>query len=247
MMQKLLFIFVLAFTAISCQFTETMVMNEDGSGTMSVEVNLNEMMAFGGAAVTDSMKMKIDTIVYMKQFLEEKKDSISKLSASEQQKLKKLENFNIHMKMDSETSEMIYDISTQFKNVSEANDILSGLEQAGSLMPDQDANTEVKKEEDSPEVIGVNYSFKKDVFKRDAYIKDKIMHQQQVDSMQQAEAFMGGSNYKLNYTFPKKIKKTSNPDATFSEDKKTVTVQAPFIEYFKNPDVLDLEVELEKN
>ena len=175
MMQKLLFIFVLAFTAISCQFTETMVMNEDGSGTMSVEVNLNEMMAFGGAAVTDSMKVKIDTIVYMKQFLEEKKDSISKLSASEQQKLKKLENFNIHMKMDSETSEMVYDISTQFKNVSEANDILSGLEQAGNLMPDQDANTEVKKEEDSPEVIGVNYSFKKDVFKRDAYIKDKII------------------------------------------------------------------------
>lgn len=247
MIQKLLFIFALAFTVTSCQFTETMVMNEDGSGTMSVEVNLNEMMAFGGAAVTDSMKVKIDTIVYMKQFLEEKKDSISKLSASEQAKLTKLENFNIHMKMDSETSEMIYDISTQFKSVAEANDILSGLEQASNLMPDQDSNTEVKKEEDSPEVIGVNYSFKNGIFKRDAYIKDEKQHQQQVDSMKQAEAFMGGSNYTLNYTFPKKIKKTSNPEATFSADKKTVSVQAPFTAYFKNPDLLDLEVELERN
>ncbi len=248
MIQKLLFLFALIFTLISCQFTETMVMNEDGSGTMSVEVNLNEMMAFGGAAVTDSMKVKMDTIVSMKQFLEEKNDSISKLSTNEQQKLKKLENFNIHMKMDSETSEMVYDISTNFKNIGEANDILNGLEQASNLMPNIDSNSqETKKEEDSPQVVGVNYSYEKGIFKRDAYIKDIIMHQQQVDSMKQAEAFMGGSNYKLNYTFPRKIIKASNPEATFSEDKKTVSLQAPFIDYFKNPDLLDLEVELENN
>ncbi len=246
MLQKFLFLSALAITVASCQFTETMVMNEDGSGIITVEVNLNEMMAFGGDAMKDSIQVKMDTIVYMKQFLEEKKDSISKLSVTEQQKLKKLENFNIHIKMDSETSEMVYDISTNFKNISEANDILNGLEQAGNLMPNQDSNTEVKKEEDSPEVLGVNYSFKKGIFLRDAYIKDEKLHQQQVDSMQQAEAFMGGSNYTLKYTFPKKIKKTSNPKATFSADRKTVTVQKPFLEYFKNPDLLDLEVELEK-
>jgi len=246
MIQKLLFLLVLAFTAVSCQFTETMVMNEDGSGTMRVEVNLNEMMAFGGQAMADSTIVKMDTIVYMKQFLEEKKDSIAKLSITEQQKLKKLENFNIHIKMDSESSEMVYDISTNFKNISEANDMLNGLEQAGNLMPNPDSNTEIKKEEDSPEILGVNYSFEKGVFKRDAYIKDERLHQQQVDSMKQAEAFMGSSNYTLKYTFPKKIKKTSNPEATFSADRKTVTVQKPFLEYFKNPDMLDLEVELEK-
>lgn len=245
MIQKLLFISAFAFTVISCQFTETMVMNDDGSGTMSVEVNLNEMMAFGGAAVTDSMTVKMDTIISMKQFMEEKKDSISQLSANEQQKLRKLENYNIHMKMNSETSEMVYDISTKFKDISEANDILNGLEQASNLMPNTDANTQETKKEDSPEIIGVNYSYKKGVFKRDAYIKDKVLHQQQVDSMQQAEAFMGGSNYKLNYTFPKKIKKASNPEATFSDDKKTVSLQTTFIAYFKNPDLLDLEVELE--
>lgn len=246
MLQKLFFLFALAFTATSCQFTETMVMNEDGSGIMTVEVNLNEMMAFGGQAMADSTVVKMDTIVYMKQFLEEKKDSISKLSVTEQQELKKLENFNIHIKMDSETSEMVYDISTNFKNISEANDILKGLEQAGNLMPNPDANTEIKKEEDTPEIVGVNYSFEKGIFKRDAYIKDEKLHQQQVDSMKQAEAFMGSSNYVLKYTFPKKIKKTSNPDATFSEDKKTVSIQAPFLDYIKNPDLLDLEVELEK-
>lgn len=242
---KLLFLFALAFTIVSCQFNETMVLNEDGSGTMSVEVNLNEMMAVGGAMM-DTAQVKVDTVIYIKQFLEEKKDSISKLSKVEQDKLKKLENFNIRVKMDSETSEMIYDISTKFKSVSEANDIMNGLEQASNLVPNKDAEpVGVSSDNDTPEIIGVKYSFEKGVFKRDAYIKDEKLHKQQVDSMKQAEAFMGASNYTLKYTFPKKIKKTSNPDATFSADKKTVTVKKPFIEYFKNPDILDLEVELE--
>lgn len=244
---KLLFIFTIALSVVSCQFNETMVMNEDGSGTMTVEVNLNEMMAFGGAAMMDTAQIKLDTIVHIKQFLEEKKDSISKLSKNEQQKLKKLENFNIQVKMDSEASEMIYAISSNFKSISEANDIMNGLEQASNLMPNKDAEPDgMSSDKDTPEIIGVKYSFENDVFKRDAYIKDEKLHKQQLDSLKPTEAFLGGSNYTLKYTFPKKIKKTSNPDATFSADKKTMTVQKPFIDYFKNPDLLDLEVELEK-
>ncbi|WP_310991299.1 hypothetical protein [Aequorivita marina] len=242
---KILFYFALALTVISCQFNETMVMNADGSGTMSVEVNLNEMMAFSGAMM-DTAQVKVDTTVYVKDFLEEKKDSIAKLSKTEQKKLKKLENFIIGVKMDSEAGEMNYNISTNFKKVSEANDIMNGLEQATNMAPNDDAQTgKVSTDEDTPEIIGVDYTFKDGVFKRDAYIKDKELHKKQVDSLKEAAAFMGSSNYTLHYTFPKKIKETSNPEATFSADKKTMTVKKPFIEYFKNPDVLDLEVELE--
>jgi hypothetical protein len=195
----------------------------------------------------DSVPVKIDTIINIKQFLEEKKDSISKLSAKDQQKLKSLEKYKIHMTMDSETSEMIYDISTDFKSVSEANDITNSLENAGDFMPsDSGVKTEeTKEEEDSPQVVGVDYSFKNGIFKRDAYIKDEKMHQQQVDSMKNAEAFMGNAKYTLKYTFPRPIKKSSAEDASYSLDKKTITVQRGFLEYFKNPDVLDLEVELE--
>ena len=57
---------------------------------------------------------------------------------------------------------------------------------------------------------------------------------------------MSGISYKLKYTFPKKIKKTSAEDATFSLDGKTLELERGFVEYLKNPDVLDIEVELEK-
>src|SRR5690606_24573478 len=110
-----------------------------------------------------------------------------------------------------------------------------------------DANTKIERKDDSPDFIGTAFSYKNGRFKRDAYIKDKKVHQQQMDSMKQAEAFLSGANYTLKYTFPREIKKVSNEAATFSEDKKTVILQKPFLEYLKNPDILDLEVELEDN
>ena len=57
---------------------------------------------------------------------------------------------------------------------------------------------------------------------------------------------MSGMTYKLKYTFPRKIKKSSVEDATYSLDGKTIEMERSFIDYIKNPDIMDLEVELEK-
>ena len=242
---KLLFLLVFAGLVSSCQFTETMVLNADGSGTMSMELNLNEMMAFGGMSEMVTAESKMDTVIYIKDFLEEKKDSISKLSQADQQKLKKLENYKVNINIDSEEKIMKYDISIDFKKVSEANDILSALEQVENIGPSSQKDPSEVKKDETPDIIGVNYSFDKNIFKRDAFIKDKKIHQQQVDSLKQTEAFFAGSLYTLSYTFPKKIKEASNPNAVFSNDKKTMVIRVQFIDYFKDPDLLDLEVKLE--
>lgn len=247
MINKIFLIASLSLILIGCQFTETMVLKEDGSGIMNVEMNMNEMMAFGGMGMTDSVMVKFDTIIYVKQFLEQKKDSISKLSKEEQNKLRKLENYMMHVKVNSETAEMIYDISTSFKNVNEANDILNGLEQMLNFMPNSEEELgNPKQEKNSSDIIGVDYSFEKGVFKRDAYIKDKQLHQQQVDSLKQSEVFLAGAGYTLKYTFATPIKRISDSQANLSSDKKTVILTKSFVDYFKNPDLLDLEVEIEE-
>jgi hypothetical protein len=227
----------------SCQFTETLVLNEDGSGRMNIEMNMNELMAFGGDEV-DSVVTKMDTIISMKQFLLEKKDSISQLPKKEQESLQKMENYNIRMIMDSEKKEMLFSIYTDFTNIEEANNLMTGLDKTSSLMPGVNS-TPADSEENTDNVMGVAYSYKKGKFSRDAFIIDKARHQQQVDSMKNTESFMSSMVYKLKYTFPKKIKKSSIKDATFSLDGKTIEVERSFIDYFKNPDVLDLEVEFE--
>jgi len=245
MFKKLLFITALAVTVVSCQFTEIMVLEEDGSGRVSMEMDFSEMMAMGDSFGKDTTLVKLDTIVYMKDILEEKKDSISQLPKEQQQNLKKLKNFAFRTKMDPDTKKMFFNIGTEFTNVEQANELMNAVENSGAFMQGTGDDMKVGNDEDSEGVIAVNYSFKKGKFIRDAYIRDKAKHKTQMDSMSQAETFLSTITYKLKYTFPKKIKKVSVEDATFSLDGKTLEFERSMVDYMKDPDVMDLEVELE--
>ena len=244
MIKKLLFSLVLVVTLVSCQFTETMTLNEDGSGRMSISMDMKELMALGGM-MEDTTMVKMDTIIRMRDVLEEKKDSIATLSQDEQDRLKKIENFNFRTAMDPEAGEMMFDVYTDFKNISEANDMMSAFESSGDFLKGMGSDTTVEKDPNSGGVMAVAYSFVDGTFKRDAYIKDKEKHKVQMDSLKSTEGFMSGMTYKIKYTFPKKIVKSSVEDATYSLDGKTIEFERSFLEYLKDPDVLDLEVELE--
>ncbi len=244
MIKKLLSLITIATVLVSCQFTESMVLNEDGSGTMSINIDMKEMMAFGDPA-KDSSMVKMDTVISMKQVLLEKKDSIATLSQDQQDRLKKIENFNFRTFMDPDEGAMFFDIFTNFKKVEEASELMSAFESAGDFMQSGSSDTSLNSDPDSGGSMAVSYEYKKNKFIRNAYIKDKAKHKTQLDSMKQAEGFMGSMVYKLKYTFPKKIVKSSIEDARFSLDGKTIEVESTFLEYLKNPDVLDLEVELE--
>jgi len=244
MIKKLLSVFAIATVLVSCQFTESMVLQEDGSGTMSINIDMKEMMAFGDLA-KDSSMVKTDTIIRLKDVLREKKDSIATLPQDQQDRLKKIENFNFRTFMDPDKGEMFFDIFTNFKKVEEASELMSAFESAGDFMQSGSSDTSLNSDPDSGGSMAVSYEYKKNKFIRNAYIKDKDKHKIQLDSMKQAEGFMNSMVYKLKYTFPKKIVKSSIEDARFTMDGKTIEVEASFLEYLKNPDVLDLEVELE--
>ncbi len=46
MYKKLIAVTTIIFSLVSCQFTETMVLQEDGSGRMSIKMDLSEMIVF---------------------------------------------------------------------------------------------------------------------------------------------------------------------------------------------------------
>jgi len=248
MLRKIIALLVLSISFVSCQFTETMTLNEDGSGRMTISMDLGEMMAMMGEMGKDSTMVKTDTIFSFKEMFDEKRDSISQLSAEEQQKLKALENYSIRMDMDPEENKMIVDIFNDFKDVSEANDLMKAFDEMDDVMPSMggDDNNEGKEEDGEDNNVGVRYTFRKGVFKRDAYIIDVEKHKAQVDSMASVESFMNAMTYKIKYTFPRKIKSASVDDAMFSSDGKTIEFERSFVDYIKNPDVMDLEVKLER-
>jgi len=92
----------------------------------------------------------------------------------------------------------------------------------------------------------VDYSLKNNVFKRTVTILDKEKVAAMKDSLGQAQMMFASSGFKLNYHFPRKIKSVSLENATISEDGKSFTAEVNFMQYLTNPELLNVEVELEK-
>ncbi|OIP51855.1 MAG: hypothetical protein AUK33_02900 [Flavobacteriaceae bacterium CG2_30_34_30] len=228
--------FLLAF--MSCSFTETLVLQEDGSGRMSILLDASETMSFGSDSIKEEDPQDLDTIISFKELFKEKRDSIALLPMKEQERLQKLENFNLRILMSSEKQQFLYDVFVDFKNISQANNLFQGLEQSGALS----SSSSTQKEE----IIKVSFSFENNVFKRDAYIAEPTLHLRKLDSLKEMEMMLGEMMYALHYTFPRPIKSCSQQAATFSFDRKSVHFETAFLDYIKNPDLLDLEVVLEE-
>ena len=228
----------------SCNFTEEIYLNDDGSGKLSINFDGSEMMDMAGDEMMKSGEKAIDSVISFKAFLAEKKDSIATLSPAEQAKLKKLEPFNLHMVVNPETKEMKFDMYSDFKHINEVGDAFNTFQEASSI------GGPGKQKQASPAGMGnqsteVEYSFKANTFKRTARIVDSLLQQQSVDSLAGAEMFLSGSMYKLKYHFPRRVKSSSIEAATYSADGKTLFYEIDFLSYMKNPDTLNIEVELE--
>nr|WP_299344137.1 hypothetical protein [Allomuricauda sp.] len=242
---NLLFLTLLGVLTLSCNFTEEIFLEEDGSGKLSINFDGSELMQMAGEEMTKSNEKPVDSIISFKKLLEEKKDSIAQLSPEEQENLKRLEPFNMHMVMNPEAKEMKFDLFSEFKNVSEVNDAFNAFQGASALGPNgnQGQQPPIGSQEPATEV---SYSFKGRKFSRKAKIIDEELFKQSVDSLQGAEMFLSGSTYTLKYHFPKRVKSASAEEATFSADGKTLIYEVSFLDLLKDPSILDLEVELEK-
>ncbi|MFK7814384.1 MAG: hypothetical protein AB8B59_17935 [Maribacter sp.] len=245
----LILCFLTVLTFSSCNFTEEMTIQPDGSGDISINFDGSSLMQMAGDKLSENGEVQqMDSIIDFSHFLEEKKDSISLLSTEEQEKLKALENFKMRISMDTEAQKMDFSMVTDFKDVNELADMMSSFQKASAV---QKPGGSVMANQKSPMGSGsqgtdVEYSFTDNRFSRVTTIVDRELFQQSVDSLEQARMFLGESTYTLNYHFPKKIKEISAKDALFSQDGKSFTLEVDFLELMENPKVLDIEVELEK-
>jgi len=239
------FCFVLA-TLTSCTLTENIYVNDNGTGKFSVDMDGSSLMAMAGDQLGPDAKKNIDSTFTFKQLFEEKKDSIAKLSPEAQKELKKLENFVVNTKMNGEKKEFLMTISTDFKNVNELQDALQSLSALQRLEGGASAATPFGKGlGDNNSKLTYTYDGKK--FTRKAVIdKQKVAEKAKDSTADMSKMIFASSNYIIKYHFPKKIKKVSNPNALFSEDRKSITIQYPFTDYMENPDKLNFDVEFEK-
>lgn len=241
---------ILALT--SCNFTENIEIKPDGTGNFSLEMDGSGFMAMAGDQALKGMNAKentksIDSTFSFKQIFEEKKDSIAKLTPEQQKALKKLENFVINIKMNPESKQFLFAMKTPFKSINELDDLTESLGALKDLKGSSD-------KKDNPAAMmsgmGINnsklsFSYNGNSFTRKAVVSKTDLKKIENDSLGMAKMMFASSKYILKYHFPKPVKKVSNPDALFSDDRKTITVEYPFTDYTNNPDKLNLNVEFE--
>jgi hypothetical protein len=277
------------FFLTSCAITETFEINEDRSGKFRYDIDLSQMMEMvGDLGAEESSKSKkkknkkkeevaskeMDTTFTFKSILEEKKDSIAKLPVDEQQKLKRLEKFTVHMVMNEAEKKLIYSMYADFDTIDELMEMMSPMQSMQSIgsgtasNPMASSASEVIKDDSKTSYFYDGKVFKKVVapgsFKDSLKQELEIMEEGIVETSEENEGLteeaieesldqmsesMGmifeQSSYKMVYTFPKPVKSITFENAQFSADRKTVTVDIAMDDYMEHPEKLSFEVVFE--
>ncbi|WP_165869294.1 hypothetical protein [Maribacter algicola] len=242
--KSVLWAILLTVFLVSCNFTEEIYFNGDGSGKLSIGFDGSEMMSMIPESDSLETEKVIDSTLVFRELLREKKDSIAQLPLEEQEKLKKLEPFSLHMVVDAPNGIMNFEMFSDFKNVSDVNDAFNAFQNASTMGPS--AGNQPVPSNTGNDATEVSYSFSGSRFFRNTKIRDKEMFQKSLDSLQSAEMFLGGSTYTFKYHFPRRVKSTNVEDATFSMDGKTMIYEVNFLDMLKDPESINIEVELEK-
>ncbi|AWI24534.1 hypothetical protein [Flavobacterium pallidum] len=247
---KLLLALFTAVALTSCNFTEEIYVNNDGGGKFSIQLDGSQLAAMAGKEMQNDPQAGkvIDSTFSFKELFAAKEDSIAKLPTDEQERLRKLENYTVSMKMNAAEQQMLFTMATDFKNIGELEDAwsaMSGMSALDKGMGKTNPMAQAGGIGNNNSLLKYSYDGKK--FSRKATLLKKETAETENDSLGEAfNMIYESSTYTVKYHFPKKVKKVSNASAMLSSDKKTVTVEYPFMDYMKEPEKLNFDVEFEK-
>ena len=245
---KNLYVFLVVLLGLSlssCQFTEEISFNDNGSGTFKMTIDMNDMIdmfkSMENDTTPDSERVYEykDTLINFDEFLIEYKDSIKNLSVKERAKIENLKGFKMHVLMDEKNKLFYLDIFKDFNDIRELKDIQKQIETAQKIQNNDapESNGDVENHE-------VNYTYTSKKFSRNVKMLELSEEQQQLfdDQVEKASMFTNNSKYHLKYYFPKKIISTNLEGAQISEDGHTLNFEIEFNKLIENPELLDFEV-----
>ncbi|MHA7941882.1 hypothetical protein ACJOV8_002265 [Formosa sp. 3Alg 14/1] len=246
-----------AFILTSCNYTEEITFHPDGSGEFLMNYDMSEAMVaikkIGGNEEAYKKEPKVDSIIYFKDILKEKSDSISKLSQEEQDDLKSLESMMMRVQSNYETDVFNLGFGSAFTSINEFPEILENIDKAKSFHTK--GSPQFSKMDGSAVANSVNDMLKHIDFSFDGKRFSRTLKagyepseeaiaklDKEMSMMGEGEETMKAMTYTFVYHFPKKIKSVSNKDALISKDKKTVTLTQNYIEMIKNSELMNFKV-----
>lgn len=247
-MKHILLLFVAVTLLTSCRITERVYIQENGAVKYETELDFSEMMGLMfSQADKDSLRQigeyPIDSIMKFSDLEKlESKLGDDQTSEAEREFMKALDKMNVRMVMNDNEGKMIFGI--QEKDIKTFNASMKEISEAGDKLAAKD-----KKSAENLSQTGLlkSIEFKYDgkSFQRIGGNQTGILEEMEDSTAESTRQMMGMFTYKLEYHFPKKIKKSSVENATYSLDGKTMTIETSMMELFENPDKYNFIVEFE--
>lgn len=248
-MKKLFYLFIASILLVSCQITERVYIEENGAVKYETEMNFTEMMGMMFTQESkDSLRkigqFPIDSVMTFTDL--EKMDpklSGDKIGDAERDFLKVMDKMKVRMVMNDNEGKISFGV--QEKDVNSFNAYMKEVKTATKELAKED-----KAAADNLAQTGlmnsIQFKYNGKSFERIGDDATAGMISEMNDSTAaSAKQMMGMFQYKMEYHFPKKIKKASIENATYSLDGKTMTVDVPMMELMENPEKYNFKVEFE--
>jgi hypothetical protein len=240
---KIYVLLLLIFFITSCQVTETIHLNEDGTGKIEINELRDEQsyMQLMGENYSKEEVFK-DTTYIFKDLIAQHAETFSRLPAFEKAIFEKFNSVEVHSKKSSFEKEFRTTIRQKFTKIEEVADLYKTEEYADDI----ENNYALVAEE---HYYSVNFIFDGKIFKRIVKITDAVELKKQQDKIAELKTRVVhlkiSQPYVLKFYFPRKIKSVSNLNAKISDDKKALELQFLITDCLINPESTNLEVVLE--
>ena len=241
-MKKIFFaFFVIALQ--SCQVTETIHINPDGSGSITIEKLRDEQSYQLLAGENYSKEEKYEDTTYVfKDYAKKYGETFTKLTPFEKSVYEKHFPVEVKIKKSSYEKDFRTQLSQQFKTLSEVADLYKTEDYADNIQNNYALSAE-------KHYYSVLFLFDGNCFKRIVAITNleelKKRQEKLVEIKKRIKTFPFKLSFELRYHFPKPILSVSNAKAIISADRKSLVLTFPLIEAVNNPESTNLEVGLE--
>ena len=228
---------------VSCQVTETLYLNPDGSGSIEV-VELRDENSYMQLAKEAYSKEDIykDTTYVFSDYFQKYSETFNRTVPEDQAVFKQYSNVKVHSKLSSYDKEFRTVISQNFQKASEIADLYKTENYASDIKNNYALSAE-------EHYCKVRYDYNGHHFSRIVKITDSTHFKNQVEKIDQYKTYYKGyklvQNFQLKYYFPRKIQSVSNPLATISADRKSLSLLLLLTDCLQNPEITNLEVVLE--
>jgi hypothetical protein len=244
-MKKLISFTIAIFLMVSCTVTERMVISETGMVEYETEINLTEMISFMYPEnVRDSLskigQFPLDTTFTYLQADQFFKTNSAETTEAEKEFFQTLDKSSVKFTVNEK--EGFIKMITQKMNIKDFNDYWQKID-AKILELEKKYPDEAAKTTEGSRLASLNIHYDGKTFRRITNSDIKILNGDN-------SSLLGGEmanmmTYKLEYHFPKPIKKTSLEYASFSLDRKTMWVEIPIDNVLSQSDAYNFTVEFE--